>query len=150
MSFAITITTTILGVTTLMIGATTEPNAQAMTVYGCIDLPSSNSTSGPALCLDRPDTDNIWKTIYQLNATGSLHWEGTTYVFMNQTVTPYPTPECKKDNQVGTSPTLENMSIPMITKIASDCMNSLFNWNQMHSDNIVISVNDQLGHGYNG
>jgi hypothetical protein len=32
MSFAITITTTILGVTTLMIGATTEPNAQAMTV----------------------------------------------------------------------------------------------------------------------
>jgi len=43
-SYAITMTATILGVAILMIGATTEVN-QARAVYGCITFPGTRSTS---------------------------------------------------------------------------------------------------------
>ncbi|MGA9842685.1 MAG: hypothetical protein WBQ25_10250, partial [Nitrososphaeraceae archaeon] len=91
-SYAITMTATILGVAVLVIGTTTN---QSRADYGCVKLPGTNSTTGPYLCLDKPTESNIWKSPDQLNATGKLHGIPPTYVFLNETVTFAPTHECK-------------------------------------------------------
>ncbi len=138
MSYAITITATILGVTILVIGATTN---QARADYGCVQEPSTNSTTGPYICLDLPTSSNIWKAPEQLNATGQLHGTGIIYVYLNNTVTFTPTPECKKDNDMFKNISAYNDS--MVGAIAGKCAESVFEWNQIHPENIVIEPGDQ-------
>jgi hypothetical protein len=78
---------TITGKAVAILGmAVTTEVAEARADYGCVTTSGTNATSGSELCLERPTTDNIWKSRDGLNATGSLHGSGIVYVFMNQTV----------------------------------------------------------------
>jgi hypothetical protein len=104
--------------------------------YGCVQEPSTNSTTGPYICLDKPTTSNIWKSPDELNATGKLHGSGPIYAFMNETVTFTPTSECKRENIA-----LNNASAisdPMFSAITEKCVDSVFEWNQMHPENLII------------
>jgi len=111
---------------------------QAKADYGCVQEPSTNSTTGPYLCLDKPTESNIWKSPDQLNATGKLHGIPPIYVFLNETVTFTPTHECKlwKMDQAKGFP-------PYSLSLGDKCSDSLFKWNQEHPDNVVISANAQ-------
>lgn len=129
---------TVIGIAILVIGATTN---QARADYGCVQEPSTNSTTGPYICLDLPTTSNIWKTPEQLNATGQLHGTGIIYVFMNETVTFTPTLECKRENAAINNASAYND--PAFGAIVDKCADSVFNWNQMHPENIVIEPGDQ-------
>jgi hypothetical protein len=152
-SYAITMTAAILGVAILVIAATSQVN-QARAVYGCITLPGTRTTPSSYLCIDKPITSNIWKSEGELNATlnatGSYHVNGILWVFMNETVTANPTPECKAQNDYfSRNTTLSNDTTTILT-LSNKCEDSIFNWNQIHPDNAVINPNEQPGQGLNG